>query len=96
MERIGAFVTKLQALIENQPHIRLNISFHHAVLVHNQKYQFNRFENIRIVDSNELSSMIRRADLFITDYSSACFDLMYRNVPTIFYRFDTDDSRRER
>lgn len=90
MERIGAFVTKLQALIENQPHIRLNISFHHALLVHNQKYQFNRFENIRIVDSNELSSMIRRADLFITDYSSACFDLMYRNVPTIFYRFDTD------
>ena len=34
--------------------------------------------------------MIRDTDLFITDYSSICFDLMYRNVPTIFYRFDSD------
>lgn len=90
VNRIGDFVTKLQEIIENQPSIRLNISLHHALLFHNQKYQFDRFHNIHMVDSNELSSMIRKADLFITDYSSACFDLMYRNVPTIFYRFDTD------
>lgn len=42
------------------------------------------------VSPTEISAMIRKADLFITDYSSVCFDFMYMDVPTIFYRFDAD------
>lgn len=89
-KRISDFVSQLQELIKDKSDISLHIGLHHALLLHNPQYDFNSFGNARIVPTNEISSMIRDTDLFITDYSSICFDLMYRNVPTIFYRFDSD------
>lgn len=44
---------------------------------------------IHLVDSSDISKHISKTDLLITDYSSICFDVMYLNIPTVFYRFDT-------
>lgn len=90
-ERIGTLLLHLQKLIEPHPQIELHIGLHPALILHNpQLKNSEHFAHAKIVSPHEISSMIRDADLFITDYSSVCFDLMYRNVPTIFYRFDTD------
>lgn len=90
ISRIATFIERLNEIVAKYPNISVNIGFHHALLLHNPQFDFNRFANVKIISSNDISSMIREADLFITDYSSVCFDLMYRDVPTIFYRFDSD------
>lgn len=90
VNRITDFLVKLHELIADNPQIRLSIGLHHAFLLHNPGFDFSRWKHVNIVPTNKISSIIRETDLFITDYSSICFDLMYRDVPTIFYRFDND------
>lgn len=90
MERISCFVSRVQASVRHLPNIKIHVGLHHALLTHSKQYNFIPFEGADFVHPNEISGMIQNTDLFITDYSSVCFDLMYRDVPTIFYRFDSD------
>ena len=51
---------------------------------------FNIPEHIKLVPADKISDMIKKTDLFITDYSSVVFDFMFLDIPVIFYKFDTD------
>ena len=89
-KRIAAFLEALHVLIQNKSYITLNIALHHSFLYHNPKFDFSQLSHANIISTHDVSSMISKTDLFITDYSSVCFDHMYRDVPIIFYRFDAD------
>ena len=90
INRVSDFLDQLHTLVADRPEISLHIGIHHALLLHNPRFDFSRLRHARIIPTNEISAIIKNTDLFITDYSSVCFDLMYRDIPTIFYRFDSD------
>lgn len=86
--RIKIFIDHLQGVLKEYPNIKIYMSLHHAVCL-NLKEDIS-FDNIQMVSPNEISKMISKTDLLITDYSSICFDFMYLDIPVIFYRFDSD------
>lgn len=91
LDRISKFVHKLNEVVKRQDEkIEVYLAPHHALLKHDKNCNFDFMKNVNIVSPLEISKHIKTADLFVTDFSSACFDLLYRNIPTIFYCFDTD------
>lgn len=91
VRRILSFVNRLKELFRDRPHISLNISFHHSLYEHDNNFDGNeRFKDINVVPMTEISTMVREADMCITDFSSIGFDFLYRDVPVIYYCFDTD------
>lgn len=90
IERIADFVSRVEALVSKNPNIRVHVGLHHALMQHCGVQNISPSGSAGFIHPTEISAMIRETDLFITDYSSVCFDLMYRDVPTIFYRFDSD------
>lgn len=86
LAQIREFVTNLLRCYKNEVHIHFGL--HHSLK--NLQTGTELPPEVNQVSPTEISTMIRKADLFITDYSSVCFDFMYMDVPTIFYRFDAD------
>lgn len=84
LEALNEHVAKLNGKVE------VFFALHHALMKHDKIYNFDFIKNVTIVSPLEISKFIKTADLFVTDFSSASFDLLYRNIPTIFYCFDTD------
>ncbi|MBE6434758.1 MAG: hypothetical protein E7030_00960 [Akkermansiaceae bacterium] len=83
------FVDRLNRMLESKTDIKVTMGVHHMF------YNVSRkdkpvFKGVELVDTAGISEMIKRADLFITDYSSVCFDFMYCDIPVIFYRHDAD------
>ena len=58
--------------------------------------KFRNYDYIKINHNNEveIQKLINKAALFITDHSSMFFDLAYIKTPMIFYKFDSDDYRK--
>ena len=44
--------------------------------------------NILTIDDTQLNNLIMSCKVFITDYSSVCWDVLYLNKPVLFYQFD--------
>lgn len=95
-EEFKNYVSYIQKLIDSlssaagdNNRIKVYVTLHHALYFNCNVAQMCNFNNVELVQSNEVSQFIKTADLLITDYSSICFDFMYQNVPVIFYRFDT-------
>lgn len=75
-------------LIDNN--IFLYYKPHHKL----QKLSFEDIccDNIKLLSAtDDLSSLIREADLLITDYSSVTWDFLYNNRPVLFFIFDIDN-----
>lgn len=71
--------------------INLTFAYHHAF--HDCNIRFEEIsDNVNIINITNISKNIGKSDLFITDYSSICFDFMFLNIPTIFYKLDWQDS----
>ena len=90
VNRVQKIISSINEIIGKREDIKIYLGLHHALQYNYNHYNFNQFKHVNIVPTNEISTLIQQADLYITDYSSVAFDLMYRDVPTIFYRFDTD------
>ena len=63
------------------------------------KFKLEKFRNcdyIKINHNNEveIQKLINKASLFITDHSSMFFDLAYIKTPMIFYKFDSNEYRK--
>ena len=64
-----------------------------------KKYKINKntlSKNIHINHNEEvdISELINKTDLLITDFSSIFFDIAYRQRPIIYYQFDRDKYRK--
>lgn len=53
------------------------------------KLEGGRIECVRFGEKR-LNDLIMNCSLFITDYSSVCWDVLYMNKPVLFYQFDYD------
>lgn len=73
--------------------IKLLYGVHHAIYGQSSLDWKIDCKNVEIVDITNISRYIRRADLFITDYSSIVFDFMFLNIPVIFYKLDFKDKK---
>lgn len=83
-------VNELADRLKDYEHIKIYLGLHHALIYNQPDKNFDHFQNVELVPPNQVSSMVKKADLLVTDYSSICFDFMYQDVPVIFYRFDAD------
>lgn len=69
--------------------ISLDLCLHHKVskLLKNQ---LKSLEHVNVYDMNDdsVQDLISKANLMVTDYSSASFDMLYQKKPVIYYWFD--------
>ncbi|NCH72560.1 bifunctional glycosyltransferase/CDP-glycerol:glycerophosphate glycerophosphotransferase [Cronobacter dublinensis] len=68
---------------------KINVCIHHQIKKHIDALQIPS-ENISFynMSDTDVQGLLISADLMITDYSSASFDVLYQNKPVIFYHFD--------
>lgn len=88
--RIQSFVNRLRDLLSDRSDIQLYIGMHHGLNEGTRHAAENEITGVNLVPMSEISTMAREADMCITDFSSICFDFLYRDVPVIFYCFDLD------
>jgi CDP-glycerol glycerophosphotransferase (TagB/SpsB family) len=85
---IESFVNKLAQSLDNR--VEIDVAAHHELgKIGVESYHFEN-EHVHLVDTDNISSMIRESSMLITDYSSVAFDFMYQDKPVIFYKFDRD------
>ena len=63
-----------------QPYVHLFSTCHTRITIGNQK-------------EYDVQTLLRRAQLLITDYSSVFFDMIYMKKPILFYQFDEQEFR---
>ena len=74
--------------------IRLYFSFHRYV---NKKYKkiykeiIASREHIKFISQNDISHVLGKTSLVVSDFSSIIFDLMYRRKPFVLFVPDSDD-----
>lgn len=87
------YYQKINSLLKNESFqsllkenkINLKIAIHHSMKID--------YDNVLLVNSREINSVIKKSDLLITDYSSVWGDFFFLNKPVIFYRPDIDDKQ---
>ena len=74
--------------------ITLQLVLHKNMSKFNVNNNFNK--NIKINHNNEvdIQDLINKASLLVTDFSSIFFDIVYREVPIIYYQFDKENYRK--
>lgn len=80
---------KLNALLKKH-NISLNLALHHEVFRYLHQ-QLDQIGNIKLIPDVEIGQVKQKSSLLITDYSSMCFDFMFKNRPVVFYRLDKDE-----
>lgn len=61
----------------------------YVALHHESSYQIDYLsKNVKMISEQDIGNIKSKANLFITDYSSMCFDFMRNNIPVIYYRID--------
>ncbi|HDI3033789.1 TPA: CDP-glycerol glycerophosphotransferase family protein, partial [Cronobacter turicensis] len=68
---------------------KMQVCVHHQIKKHMDVFQ-NELTNISFHSMSEINvqELIIAADMMLTDYSSASFDMLYQNKPVIYYQFD--------
>jgi hypothetical protein len=85
---IEEFVNKLAQSLDNN--VEIDVAAHHELgKIGVESYHFEN-AHVHLVETDDISSMIRNTSLLITDYSSVAFDFMYQDKPVVFYKFDRD------
>ena len=91
MNRIKSLVTNLGSMLEKSPNVELHIALHHTLFLQDSSFEgWKHTQGVHLVPYSEISTIIKDADMCITDYSSVSFDFLYRNVPVIYYCLDAD------
>ena len=69
------------------------LSFYHTYI--NRKNKFKKIlENnqyIQVIEQEQISDYLKTASLYISDYSTTIFDIIYRRKPYIIYIPDIED-----
>lgn len=68
----------------------LNLALHHEAQRY-MNHNLPKIGNIKIIKDIDIGKCKKNSSMLITDFSSMCFDFMYKNRPVIFYRIDKDD-----
>ncbi|WP_426347035.1 bifunctional glycosyltransferase/CDP-glycerol:glycerophosphate glycerophosphotransferase [Cronobacter universalis] len=68
---------------------KMQVCVHHQIKKHMDVFQ-NELTHISFHNMSEINvqELIIKADMMLTDYSSASFDMLYQNKPVIYYQFD--------
>ena len=68
----------------------IHIPHHHEVFK-GKNYSQNIYEYAKIKNQSYLEYYIEQCSLFITDFSSICFDFMFQNKPVLFFQIDKNN-----
>ena len=68
--------------------VTLYFAFHHRQLECKAKIMDNKY--IKFINENQISDILSKTDLVVTDFSSIIFDIIYRKKPFIMYIPDTN------
>ena len=73
-----------------QNNIILNFYLHPKFIQFAELFMDNQGEHIKIIEFGQetISSLIRKTDLLITDYSSVAWEYYYLDKPVLFFQFD--------
>jgi hypothetical protein len=86
IEYIESFVNNLAQILDNQ--FEIDVAAHHELgHIGCEGYHFDN-SHIHLINTGNVSDLIRNSSMLITDYSSVAFDFMYQDKPVIFYKFD--------
>jgi CDP-glycerol glycerophosphotransferase (TagB/SpsB family) len=69
--------------------VTLYFAFHHRLL-HRFKTKILNTNYIKFINENQISDILSKTDLVITDFSSIIFDIIYRQKPFIMYIPDSN------
>lgn len=69
--------------------VTLYFAFHHRQNEYKSKIM-NKYKYIKFINENQISDILSKTDLVITDFSSIIFDIIYRQRPFIMYIPDTN------
>ena len=69
--------------------IILYYTLHHQLFKYKQAIGSNNY--IIFIDENQISNILSKTNLIVTDFSSIIFDLIYRKKPYIIFIPDSDD-----
>ncbi len=87
-EKIKELISALSNITAKNSNLKIYFAMHHALL--SEGFDMPKCSGVEFIPSTNISKMIGKTDLLITDYSSICFDFMYLDIPVIFYKFDGD------
>ncbi len=95
LDYVHSYFEKINALLShpgieeivNRKGVAINLVMHHEILRKGVLLP-EWGKHVNIVEMEQISSLIGKSDLLITDFSSVCFDFMFLDIPVIFYRFD--------
>ena len=91
------YINNIEKLINNEMlikslkdnHIILYYALHHQLLNYKEKLILNNYTIF--IDENQISNILSKTSLVITDFSSIIFDLIYRKKPYIIFIPDSND-----
>ncbi|MGY3958381.1 bifunctional glycosyltransferase/CDP-glycerol:glycerophosphate glycerophosphotransferase [Aeromonas popoffii] len=75
-----------QMLAENN--MSADVCLHHKMHAHLKALPWSDTITVHSMNDIDVQSLIISADIMITDYSSASFDMLYQRKPVIYYWFD--------
>ena len=78
---------KLNYFLEKN-NFKLNYIPHHMIIKFLKNYNF-KSKNINILKINNISDLIKKSSILITNYSSIFFDFAYLKKPIIYWHFNT-------
>lgn len=75
--------------IANKYSLRICFALHHEA----ERLTKEAYKGIDVIPQNDIGHVKDTAALFITNFSSMCFDFMVADKPVIFFRLDAAESR---
>ena len=91
------YIKNIEKLLNNEILIKklkdnniiLYYTLHHQFLKYKEVLQLNNY--IKYIEENQISNILSKTNLIVTDFSSIIFDLIYRKKPYIIYIPDSND-----
>ncbi|WP_411166012.1 putative glycosyltransferase EpsJ [Aeromonas sp. DSM 116730] len=91
------YYKKIHALLQSnelngflkENNLSADICLHHKMHAHLKTLPQSNFISLHSMNDIDVQSLIVSADIMITDYSSASFDMLYQRKPVIYYWFDS-------
>ena len=92
------YINNISELINNyklieklkKNNINFYFTFHHREFQYKSKTKLNKY--IKYIEEKDISNVLSKTNLIVTDFSSIIFDLIYRRRPFIIFIPDSNDS----
>ena len=92
------YINNISKLINNhklieklkEKNINFYFTFHHKEFQYKSKIKLNKY--IKYIEEKDISNVLSKTNLIVTDFSSIIFDLIYRKRPFIIFIPDSNDS----